>query len=137
MLDIFGTILDVARSLLGMSDQLRSASRERRGDMAQLFDSISECLEAVATEIRAGGVPHGRCGELSEYARSLPELVAVELGEQRATELGETLHSAYNVERVAIGLQDVTDAQQKEPYFAQLEEASGKFRALASLVRAG
>lgn len=137
MLDIFGTILDVARSLLGVSDQLRGADRQRRGDMAQLFDSISECLAAVSTEIRAGGVPHGRCAELSHYAQALPDLVAPQLGDARARELGETLFSAYNVEAVAIGLQEVEDQSEKEPYLAKIEEASGKFRALANLTRAG
>lgn len=136
-MNIFGTILDVARSLLGMSDQLRSANRQRRGDMAVLFESISDCLVAVSTEIRTGGVPHGRCAELAQYAESLPGLVADELGVQQANDLGATLYSAYNVESVAIGLQEVADAHQKEPYLAQLEEASGKFRALANLVRAG
>ena len=137
MFDIFKTILEVAKSLLGVSEQLRSAGRERRGDMAQLFDAISECLVAVSTEIRTGGVPHGRCAELAQYAEALPGLVQDELGEDRAEELGSTLYSAYNVESVAMGLQQVEDAKEKEPYLAQIEEASGKFRALATLMRAG
>lgn len=137
MLDIFGTILNVAKSLLGLSDQLRTADRQRRGDMAQLFESISDCLVAVATEIRAGGVPHGRCAELAQYAQELPRRVEAELGQQKAQELGETLFSAYNVESVAMGLQEVADEQQKDPYLAKIEEAAGKFRALANLVRAG
>lgn len=137
MLNIFGTILDVAKSLLGLSDQLRNADRQRRGDMAELFGSISECLDAVSSEIRAGGVPHGRCGELAQYALSLPDLVAPELGDDRARELGQTLFSAYNVESVAMGLQQVADEREKDPYLAQLDEASGKFRALSNLVRVG
>ena len=137
MLDIFGTILDVAKSLLGLSDQLKSADRQRRGDMAQLFESISECLVAVSTEIRAGGVPHGRCGELAHYAQALPDLVAPELGDDRARELGQTLFSAYNVESVAMGLQEVADDQEKAPHLAKIDEASGKFRALANLIRVG
>jgi hypothetical protein len=136
MIDIFKTILDVAKALVGVSDQLRRANRERRQDMAQLFDAISSCLAAVSTEIRAGGVPHGRCAELEQYAQALPGVVAKELGDARAQELGQTLHSAYNVESVAVGLQQVTSAQEKEPYLAEIEEASGKFRALANLVRA-
>ena len=137
MFDIFGTILDVAKSLLGLSDQLRNADRQKRGDMAQLFESISDCLVAVSTEIRSGGVPHGRCAELAQYAEALPGLVEAELGQPKARELGQTLHSAYNVESVAIGLQQVADDQQKDPYLAQIDEASGKFRALANLVRVG
>ena len=75
MLDIFKTILDVAKSLLGMSDQLRNAERERRKDMSHLFEQISNCLVAVSTEIRTGGIPHGRCQELQQYAEALPTLL--------------------------------------------------------------
>ncbi len=137
MLDIFKTILDVAKSLLGISDQLRNADRQRRTDMGNLFEQISDCLVAVSTEIRTGGIPHGRCGELEQYAAALPGLLKDELGESRARELGDTLSSAYNVESVAMNLQKVADEQEKEPYLAQIEEASGKFRALANLVRVG
>ena len=47
MLDIFKTILDVAKSLLGMSDQLRNAERERRKDMSHLFEQISNLMCVV------------------------------------------------------------------------------------------
>jgi len=137
MLDIFKTILDVAKSLLGISDQLRNADRQRRAEMAKLFEQISDTLVAVSAEIRTGGIPHGRCGELQQYSAALPALLKDDLGESRAQELGDTLLSAYNVESVAMNLQKVVDDQEKEPYLAQLEEASGKFRALANLVRVG
>ena len=137
MIDIFKTILDVAGSLLGVADKLRGAERQRRADMATLSESISDCLAAVATEIRAGGVPHGRCGELDEYARALPALIADEVGELRARELGDTLRSAYNVESVAMNLQRPADTTEKARQLAQIEEAGGKFRALANLLRAG
>ena len=137
MLDIFKTILDVAKSLLGMSDQLRAGERQRRQDMADLFQKISGCLVAVSTEIRTGGVPHGRCAELEQYAHALPSLVEAELGSARADELGQTLHSAYNVESVAMNLQRVHDTGERERHLAQIDEAAGKFQALANLVRVG
>jgi hypothetical protein len=137
MLEIFKIILDVAKSLLGISDQLRKADQQRRTDLANLFEQISDTLVAVSTEIREGGIPHGRCAELQQYSAELPALLKDELGESRAQELGETLFSAYNVESVAMNLQQVMDDQEKEPYLAQIEEASGKFRALANLVRVG
>lgn len=137
MLDIFKIILDVSKSLLGMSEQLRNANRQSRTDMSDLFQKISTCLAAVSTEIRAGGVPHGRCGELEQYAMALPGLIEMELGRDKADELGQTLHSAYNVESVAMSLQQVHEASEKEPYLAQLEEAAGKFQALSNLIRVG
>jgi len=135
MIDIFKIILDVAKSLLGMSEQLRQADRQRRADISDLFQKISTCLAAVSTEIRVGGIPHGRCGELEQYAMSLPGLLEKELGRDKAEELGQTLHSAYNVESVAMNLQQVHEASEKEPYLAQLEEAAGKFQALSNLIR--
>ena len=137
MIDIFKTILEVARSLLGISDQLRAADQQRRQRMADLFEKISGCLVAVSTEIRTGGVPHGRCAELEHYAQALPALLEKELGPARATELGDMLHSAYNVESVAINLQAFEGVSEKEPYLAQIEEAAGKFQALANLVQVG
>jgi hypothetical protein len=134
VLDVAKGILDVVKSLFGLSDQLRASNRQRREDMAKLFESISDCLAATSAEIRAGQVPHGRCGELITYAEALPAAIAKEAGEARAKDLGNRLHSAYGVEQLAIELTNVPD---KEPHLAVLEEASGKFKALGNLVRAG
>ena len=134
MFETIKSILDVVKTLLGLSDKLKAARRERRADMATLFEQISNCLASVSAEIRVGGVPHGRCGELITYADALPAVIEQEVGPAKATELGKALHSGYAVEQLAIQLRDVPD---REPHLAQIEEASGKFRALANLVRVG
>jgi len=134
MLDVAKNILDILKSLLGLSDQLKAAERQRRADMAALFQNISNCLAATSGEIRAGGVPHGRCGELITYTQALPGVIDCEVGEVRARELGNMLHSAYSVEQLAMAIAGSPD---KEVYLAQLEEASGKFRALANLIQVG
>ena len=134
MLEVAKGILEVVKGLFGISDQLRASNRQRREDMAKLFDSISDCLAATSAEIRAGRVPHRRGGELITYAEALPAAIGKETGEAKAKELGNRLHSAYGVEQLAIELSSVPD---KEPHLAVLEEASGKFKALGNLVRAG
>jgi hypothetical protein len=134
MLDIVKNILDVVKSLLGLSTELKSAERQNRADMAKLFDDISACLAGTSAEIRAGAVPHGRCGELLTYGQNLPALVEGAIGVQKARELGDQLISAYAVERLAYQLANVPD---RETHLAALEEASGKFRALANLMRVG
>ena len=103
--------------------------------MAQLFEQISGCLSAVSSEIRAGGVPHGKCGQLLFYAQALPDKIRAELGDAQAEALGRTLSSAYNVEGMAMGLENIHDAADREPYLKEIEEASGKFQALANLVK--
>lgn len=132
MIELIKNILSVAKTLLGMSDQLRAAKQERREKMADLFEKISSCLATVSGEIRVGGIPHGACGELITYSEALPNLIASEVGEKKANDLGKTLRSAYNVERLAMELKNIS---KKEPHLRKLEEASGKFKALANLTR--
>lgn len=138
MLDLFKGILEVAKSLLGMSDQLKSAKHQRKADMAVLFEKISTCLLTVSSEIRLGNIPHGKCGELSTYAEALPDAIRDEVGVDKATHLGDLLHSAHNVEGMAMDIDEVADKEPylKEPYLKEVEEASGKFQALANLLRA-
>jgi hypothetical protein len=135
-LDEFKRLHEVASSLSEKSDRLRSAERQRRTDMAELFTSIGACLEAVSGEIRAGNVPHGRCAELFRYARALPDKVRKELGDEEAEQLGRKLMSAYNVEGAAIPRLEDVQADTK-PYLKEIDEASGEFRALANLVKLG
>ncbi len=132
MIDLFKDILEVAKRLLGLSDALRTAERQRRQDMADLFEKVSVCLSTVSSEIRMGGVPHGRCGELEMYAQELPTVIRKEVGDLRATELGKMLRSAHRVEDMAVRL---SGAANKEPFLQEIEEASGKFQALANIVR--
>lgn len=133
MIELFRTILEVAKSLIGISDKLREADHQQRHDMAALFDNISSCLGVVSSEIRMGKIPHGKCGELETYAQELPGKIRDQIGDTKAKELGALLHSAHKVEGAAMDISDVAD---KEPYLKEIEEASGKFLALANLMRA-
>jgi hypothetical protein len=38
MLDIAKAILEAAKAILGLADQLKTAERQQRADMADLFD---------------------------------------------------------------------------------------------------
>ncbi len=134
MIGLAKNILDVAKILLGLSDQLRAAEKQRRLEMANLFESISSCLANVSGEIRVGNIPHGSCSELITYSEALPGFTDKELGDAKARELAETLRSAYNVEQMAMDLHEKSD---KEPYLKEIEEASGKFSALANILRVG
>ena len=131
---LVGNILSVAKSLLGITDKLQSAEQARKERIGRLFENISDCLVSVSSEIRSGKIPHGRCNELITYAQELPDLIRADVGDQKADELGRTLHSAYNVEGMAMSLNDIAD---KEPYLKEIEEASGKYKALANIVCTG
>jgi hypothetical protein len=132
MLDTIKNILSVVKSLMGLSGKLKAGEDQRRKRMSALFVKISDCLAAVSAEIRAGGVPHGKCAEMQTYGDELPKVIAKEVGETKAAELGKLLHSAYAVEQLAI---DLKKSAKREPHLRQIEEASGKFRALATMMR--
>jgi hypothetical protein len=134
-LDDFKRLHEVSRSLSRESERLRRAQRERRMDMANLFEHISGCLTTASGEIRGGRVPHGKCSELFAYARHLPDKIRQELGDDEAERLGNMLRSAFNVEGVAMRLPNVP--AEKEPYLTEIDEAAGEFQALANLVRLG
>lgn len=134
-LDDFKRVHEVSKSLTRDSEQLRIAKRERRMNMAALFESISGCLTTVASEIRADRVPHGRCHELFLYAQYLPDKVREELGNEEAERLGRMLMTSFNVEGSAIQLQEAVE--KKEPYLKEVDEAAGEFQALSNLVRVG
>lgn len=110
-LDDFKRLHEVSRSLSRESERLRRAERDRRMDMAKLFD------------------------ELFAYANRLPDKIRKELGDDEAQRIGSMLRSAYNVEGVAMRLQVVP--AEKERYLREIDEAAGEFQALANLVRLG
>ena len=56
MLDIAKAILDAAKALLGLADQLNTAERQQRADMADLFDKIRTYLSAESSIRRKSGV---------------------------------------------------------------------------------
>jgi len=45
---------------VGLVDQLKTAGRQQRAEIADLFNKISACPAATSSEIRAGEITHGR-----------------------------------------------------------------------------
>jgi hypothetical protein len=131
---VFSQILKIANTILQKMDQL--IRTKDRGRTADLFEDISACLSAVSAEIRAGGVPYGRCGELIHFSQTLSNGIRETVGDAEADRLSRTLAAAYNVEQAAIDLHD-SDEVEKQKCLREIEEASGKFQAAAKLVRLG
>jgi hypothetical protein len=130
--DFFKAFLDIAKSLLGLSEQLKAAKRQRREDLAKLFEGISGCLADIATQIGAGDGAHGKCGELLTYAQALPDAIRADVGDAQAAGLGTVLNSALGM-RSAVS--QLNEAAKKDACLQVIQEASGKFKALANLVR--
>ena len=125
-------IRDVAKGIIELIPKLQSARRDKRLRIANLMEQISDCLIKVSAEIRIGNQPHGQCGQLIGFAEQLPTMLKNAIGKNEANALGQQLHASYKVEELAMRLDRV---KKKEPYLAKLEEASGKFRVVALVLR--
>jgi len=133
MLDIVENILKVAKSLFDLAGDIGKESQQKKEKIATLLEQISDCLAATSAAVRQGGIPHGECGKLITYADELPRLLTGHVDAAKAQALGDLLRSSYAVERLAGALASMSD---REPHLAKLDEASGKFRAMAQLLRA-
>ena len=133
-MEILNAILELAKSLLGMSDQLKAAERQQKSDLATLFEKIGGSLAATSSEIRSGKTPHNRAEEINTYAEGIFPIASKALGEDKANELKYALESAYWAKLGAFQATS-SDLEPDEELLKVIEEASGKFQALANLVR--
>jgi len=125
-------ILTIARTLFSLKGDLAKARRDRRDRIADYFDGISKTVGEVADSLKRREVPHGKCAEMAAYADMLPATVGDELGAEKAETLAKQLKDAHEVELLFSEVGG-PDADNK---IAQLEEASGWFRATATSIRA-
>lgn len=122
-------ILWVAERFLDYRERFKAAQRDRRDRIADYFEHIATCLEKISEELRLDRIPHGSCAEIEEYAKNLPDVIKEDIGSEKAEELSAKLHLAHEVERLAI------DSKERAQLH-KIDEASGKFRALSSYIRA-
>jgi hypothetical protein len=128
-LSLASKILGAVKTLCGLRESLAAGTAQRRAAMAQKFLRVADCLDATASELRAGRYPHGRCAEMLEYAVALPPLVRDEIGAGKSQEVGDVLLGAHEVE----SLHNRIHAPEAAADLARLDEAAGLLRALATL----
>ncbi len=134
MISIIKDIIDVAKALFGLKDSLAKADKQKRDEMADYFQAVSVCLADTFEKLSENKVPHGRCTELAEYAKYLPEVVKGFIEESKANELSDILLRSHEVE----GLWEEFNAKHsKKKQLPSIAEASGIFLALSNSVRAG
>jgi hypothetical protein len=131
ILSIGGTILGVIKDLFGFKESLAKAKVERRARIADLLIAVGDCLEHAAADIRRGNYPSGRCYEIEQYAKDLPAKVDVEIGWDKAYDLGKALEEAHEVEQ----LFNERTKPEGERDLQKIEEAAGLFHALGNIVR--
>ena len=134
MIGIIKDIIDVAQALFGVKDSLANADKQKREEMADYFQALSVCLAATFEKLSEDKVPHGRCAELSEYAKTLPKVVEGFVEKSKAEELSQLLARSHAVE----GLwEEFNTNPVKKKELPTIAEASGIFLALSNTVWAG
>src|SRR5260370_2737859 len=85
--------LEFAKELVGLGSTLQKAKFEKRTRLAQHLDNIAGCLEAIGIAFNKMEEPHGQCGALGEYVRSLPDVCKGILSEEDIERFKELLES--------------------------------------------
>jgi len=134
MVGIIKDIIDVAKALFGVKENLAKANKQKRDEMADYFQAISVCLAGTYEKLSANEVPHGRCAELAAYAESMPKVIEGFVDENKAKELSDLLLRSHRVEGLWEEFNENPEKQKDLPVIA---EASGIFLALSNSVRAG
>jgi len=141
---VLDEILSVAQRLWVLKDNFSQANKERKKELANYFENISNCLGETAMELKAGNIPHGNCGRMLGYAKMFTKKVDGIIDPEIAGEFSRKLVGAYRIEHALDGYEDlmansllseVQNPIQVYNPFNLIEQASGEFMALADFIR--
>lgn len=91
---------DVAKTVYQIATGASAITRDRRDRLAALLKDISETLADASATLSREETPHGACAALSQYSNALDQALEGFVTTQRAAELGNTLRSSYEIERL-------------------------------------
>jgi hypothetical protein len=126
-------ILELLKVILGRADRWRDKTVEERVRVAGYLQTVSECLEKVATELRAEHSPHAGCAELAHYACQLPASVEHELGDEAESLLKDLRRAEWSRRGT---LENTKDLELARREIAMIEEIAGRVKALSVTVKA-
>ncbi len=132
-MEIIGTLLKIAKQLFGLKTDIEKANKERKEKIATYLENVSITITEVATELRLGNIPHGKCAEMGGHTELLQETIGDLIDKKRLEQLTSYLKAAEKVESIYAELSGAKDSEKE---IAKLDEASGWFRALSVSVKA-
>ncbi|WP_088241069.1 hypothetical protein [Calothrix rhizosoleniae] len=130
--DIAKNLLEFAQNLLNLGDSIAKKELEKRLRIADYLDKIAKCIDDIVALFERGEKPYGGCGELDEYLRSIFDTLQGVFSEDDI-ERYERVLTGGALARGALFI--VKDAGSKEIAQGTLEDAAGRFRALANRLR--
>jgi hypothetical protein len=120
--------------LVGASAQdLQATSRGRRKEIAQYLNEIHDLLIDAQKVLEQGQIPHGTCAEILQSGERLINTIGDAVDPDDIAALREQLETAYRVEYLLV---DISDPEERALTLAELERASGTFRAIARALEA-
>jgi hypothetical protein len=139
-------IMQIASTIADLGGKFRSLKRDRRDRIADLLMKISECIDAITSEVRGPSptVPTDRCVELATYYKNLASVVAEVSGDQvhdlsyqliAGIKSRRFIEKLLTIERGGVRL-TTADKDYQSRALHDLDAASGTFRATANLLRA-
>ena len=131
---IIETILDVGMKLFGLRAQLSKARQDRKALVADFLSALAQTIEDVTGSLRQGIYPGGKCQELLSHALRMEEAIGDLIGTQDAQDLSNKLREIWQIEQLYGELKSESD-DKRESRLRLLDEAAGKFRAAAAVVR--
>ncbi len=121
---------DIARAVLAATLLAPPLDAARKKAVAAYYRGIAKTLVEAAKELRAGSVPHGKCGEMLYFAQQLPTELGDVIGPAQASALSNKLMESYRVESFGGQFMHLPPAD-RNAKFDGLDEAAGYFRAAA------
>ena len=119
--------------LLSLIGVIRTKKRDQRDRVAVYCERISETLFEARERLDRDRIPHGCCAAMDQYMKDLREVLSDCLSQVEYSGLESALAVAYRVEYLDTELTGVPNPSTR---YRQLEQAAGKFRAVADKLRA-
>jgi hypothetical protein len=132
MFDTIKMLLNFGKALFGFKADLEKTNLERRKRIADYLDKVADSLCNIVAGFRDNRLPHGACGALEGYVRSLIEAVGTSIEPEQLEYYSSLLSDAALTRQL---LYEVQSADEKEKALADLELASGEFSAIANFLR--
>lgn len=115
--------------IVGASAQdLQATSRARRKEIVQYLNEIHGLLVDAKKVLEQGQIPHGTCAQILESGKRLIKTIGDAVAPDDIAALREQLATAYRVEYLLV---DISDPKERALTLAELDRASGTFRAIA------
>lgn len=142
-----GTILAVAKGMLGLRSELSESAQENRDQIADYLEKIGMLLADVADRMEHGKPAGDTCGQLEGYRDQLAEVLTAKVlrrtktddlfqGEMRLAQLVNGLHFVGRLWDSGQSLESRVQNPINQQDLANLYEAAGIFTSLSSSVRA-